>query len=192
MATQGTSRLLNLPLELRELIYECVFTKEVRITSPPLSRDTVAVLRRQGLRCLPPLKPLLFGIKEKNIAILATCRQIRDEATKFYFRCTVFICPASANVLRTWLDSIPTAWHQEIRTVHVWMLLKLGSKRDTPVEYRRKLKAKLVNLEAELLYAGISIRPGALKALAPLSVPKGEPSHHVWTSEPTDLELEEN
>ncbi|KAF2165981.1 hypothetical protein M409DRAFT_23708 [Zasmidium cellare ATCC 36951] len=190
MAPQA-SGLFKLPLELRQLIYEYVFTKEVRITSPPLSRDAVAVLRKRGVPCLPPLKAPPFGVKQKNIGLLATCRQIRSEAIKFYYRCTIFSCPASANVLRTYLDSIPTLQYQEIGTIHVWMLFKLGSRRDTAVEYRRKLKAKLINLEAELLHSGITIRPGALMALAPLSVPKGEPSHHVWTSEPTDVDLED-
>lgn len=50
---------------------------------------------------------------------------------------------------------------------------------------------KLVNLEAELLYDGFPITSGVLHAFAPLSVPRGEASQHVWTSEPTDLELEE-
>lgn len=71
------------------------------------------------------------------------------------------------------------------------MLFGLGPKRDGVIERRRKMKAKLINLEAELLYAGFSIPSGVLDAFAPLTAPDGELTRHVWTPEPTDLELGE-
>lgn len=41
--------------------------------------------------------------------------------------------------------------------------------------------AKLINLEAELLYAGFSVPSGVLHAFAPQTVPEGEMGQHLWT-----------
>lgn len=94
MADQSSSRLLCLPRELRDMVYDMVFERNVL----DLDEDNEKPWKYQ--------EPDLTGL-------LMTCKQDRAEAIDIYYS-TLHVCVLRADVLENWVQSVP---HERVQKI---------------------------------------------------------------------------
>ncbi|KAK4494830.1 hypothetical protein PRZ48_014186 [Zasmidium cellare] len=158
MAEDNTqSRLLALPRELRDVIYEYTFTTTVQIGDRSLRR--------------------------RNAGILSTCHQIRAEAIKLYYQRTVFEAIGKRSSLLEqrllhYFQDLPRQSRSYIRTIHVSIYdydhggFFLCSEMDTRKEYEALFETLRQRFETQDMALKVVWKAKALKSGVPLLVTK--------------------
>ena len=136
----GASKLLLLPAELRNRIYEHALVAE----------DAIFVFTAKRIKYEDTI--VTHPIREP--VFLSTCRQIRDEATPIYYRSNSFITTIHSE-LAAWLKVIGKEKRAMLTSVHDHALYRMHG-----------LQTALLDLETaehDLLKAGVPLRKDVLK-----------------------------
>lgn len=168
-ADQDDSRLMRLPAELRNEIYELVFSG------------------RQGVASFEE------GRKPKAPAILVACRQTYSEALPIYYSVTNFgleleherDCRTDRRILRNWASRIGP---EKLRWISCIGYLRICLPDGYCTSLRRQsIKARAIALDRELksYHAALAIFSTLnLEALQVKVCIHGSPTYCVWTKDP--------
>lgn len=104
--THPPCRLLSLPPELRDVIYEFTFSD----TSIPIVHHPPAMFPSE----FPPETP---KIATQNAVLVMTCKQLYNETYDLYYRHTNFHALGFSSGLRPWLRVLPSRARKSLRHV---------------------------------------------------------------------------
>ncbi|KAK4900056.1 hypothetical protein LTR27_002819 [Elasticomyces elasticus] len=164
MANTTPSRLLALPAELREMIWDYALTGT--IAQIPRQTHNSYTFRKTQLQLLWAEDRVYYSnddrlqaIKEQgHPAILRLSKQIRHEALPRYYIFSVFRFDTKAALMR-WLSARPARVRKSITSVQ--FVLRY---RDLGAEFTvRREASKFAALEAELTAEGLALRKGVLE-----------------------------
>ncbi|KAK3649137.1 hypothetical protein LTR56_006976 [Elasticomyces elasticus] len=168
MADTTPSRLLALPAELREMIWDYTLTDT--IAQIPLQEDCAYAfgerqvrLRGRKDRVFCSDKDRLQAIKEQgHPAILRISKQIRHEALPRYYIFTVFQFDDDDTLLE-WLSARPARVRKSITSVE-FMLKDLRLGPAAALWVAQRTDSVCATLQVMLTVEGVALREGVLKA----------------------------
>lgn len=167
-ASSRKSRLLELPAELRNEIYELALfqTRPIGVTIVLEHCLTLLDFTRASRRSLVEEPPLL-----------TCCRQVREEAIGIFYGSSTF-ASSERSELERWIIALPAAKRKLLRDVRVPFPIKSYSLHDLNCG-SAVLAFELDRFELRLRQQGVFVDPGVLRAFA------------YWKKEDTALTIAE-
>lgn len=115
--TGATPHLLGIPRELRDMIWKFYCADlEVHIGSNKNKTATQRGLRTSQDSVQPRVNGTAVDRARNNAGIVATCRQMRSEVIKDYYKSAIFYVD-SKQALLEWLRAVPAEYRAVIRKV---------------------------------------------------------------------------